>query len=284
VTEFRVDELESEAFGGRGATGTCALLLFYEQNWNEYHPDFKIPERVTEQIEKENEEFALVQFLFSAATLRFISACKVPELFFSYVFNIFIHSILDSESHIVSLRLIALIKAQKCQEEFFEFLNQNVTSLIEMYKNCSNPGIISCVHDVIDHFLADRIDSECAFNFVDHIVESFDSLTGVWRQFGHIAHVPALYCRANTSMISLDFQAKWRDSATNLIESFFSANKRFAADCNLAPVLDMLTALEKREGPSPICPLFSEITANRLNIPAFFLFIIKSHQPVLVSR
>jgi hypothetical protein len=283
VTKFPIDKLKSEAFGGHAVTGPCALLLFYEQSGNKYHSDFKIPERVTEIIEKENQEFALIQSLLSKATLRFISACNVPDLFFSYVFNIFIHSALSSESHIVSLRLIALIEAQKCQKEFFEFLGQNVKSLIEMYQNCSNPGILSCVHDVIGHFLAEAVDSECVLNFVDHIVESFKSLAGLWRQYEYIAHIPALYCRTNATMISLDFQQKWRDSATNLIQSFFAANKRFAADCNLAPVLDMLAYLENRDDPSSICSLFSEITANRFNISAFFIFIIKSHQPVPVG-
>jgi hypothetical protein len=187
VTEFPLDKLKSEAFGGRAVTGPCALLLFCEQYGNEYQSDFKIPERVTKTIKKENQEFAPIQSLLSKATLRFISAYNVPDLFFSYVFNIFFHSILGSESHIVSLRLIALVEAQKYQEEFFQFLGQDVKTLIEMYQNCSNPGMLYCAHDVIGHFLADAVHSECVLNFADHIAGSFKSLAVSWRQHEYIA-------------------------------------------------------------------------------------------------
>jgi ubiquitin C-terminal hydrolase len=280
VSEFNESGFKREAFGGN-ETGPCAFLLFYSRVEPESPAPLEIPESVRAVIDAEKKEYSTVQALFSSETLYFISQCKSTEIILTYLLNVYCHSLLDSDSHVITLRLHQLLEERQEVPLLFEFLHKNVAKLIDVYANCSHVGIIATIHDIVDPLLAYPI--PVIVDLTDVIVGAFPLFGDKWRQIEFLAHIPAMALSSGLSL-SDDVKAKWRKLSIDFVTSLFSRkDRRIVSDCNLWSVFMILSFVEIQSEPSPLLLLFDEIVSNKVNIIPWFTYLVCSRQPIPLS-
>ena len=158
VSLFDENDFEKETFGGNQMNG-CAYLLFYERkNKDEIDSNYEvdkeketllIPPEMRSEIVKENDEFVICQSAFTMPTMHFASYCNEIQLMTDYYINIFLHSGLGEESHVIVERLKNCMASNSQEKWFVRHLIQIFAPKItDFFTNCSNEDIMSSFIDI----------------------------------------------------------------------------------------------------------------------------------------